>query len=192
MNFNRQLMSCDRSRMRLGRDPRKLLLRENMMRKLNVIVAVTMIALTAPALAMTDGSPEWLFVHTADEVEMEEEGVLVVPVDREIFAFTDRPYRQHHYINAHEFISLWNGSQDSFENDPPNAVLTWLADGEVHEAEVELVDAAVADYGRNIVYRIDLESGIVLPEEARRVSLFVDGMSAAEFCATANLDCSGS
>lgn len=154
--------------------------------------AIIATILSTPLLAADDDRAEWLFVQSADGVELVDDTTLVFPMEREIFAFTDRPYRQHHYLNAHEFAALWNASKDSFENDPPNAVLTWVADGEVHEAEIELVEVAVGDFGRSIVYGVDIESAESLPEDARRVSLFVDGMTADEFCAQANLVCSGS
>lgn len=145
-----------------------------------ITVAMTAGLFAAPAFATEDDRAEWLFAHTADAVEIQEGNVLIVPMEREIFAFTDRPNRAHQYLNAHEFVALWNDGEDSFEDDPPNAVLTWVADGEVHEAEIELVDAEVTDHGRSIVYRIDPESGTVPPEGARSVSLFVDSVTSAD------------
>ncbi|MEX0385892.1 hypothetical protein [Spiribacter onubensis] len=140
-----------------------------------ITVAMTAGLFAAPAFATEDDRAEWLFAHTADAVEIQEGNVLIVPMEREIFAFTDRPNRAHQYLNAHEFVALWNDGEDSFENDPPNAVLTWVADGEVHEAEIELVDVAIVDHGRALVYGIDSESAIALPIDASQVSLFIDG-----------------
>ncbi|MEX0385885.1 hypothetical protein [Spiribacter onubensis] len=52
--------------------------------------------------------------------------------------------------------------------------MTWMADGEVEEAEVELVNAVVADYGRRIIYEFDLMSDATVPDTMHHVSLFVD------------------
>ena len=66
-----------------------------------------------------------------------------MPFTEDIFAFTDRPNREHKYISGDEFASYWNDYDDenSFKLDPPNAVLTWVdADG-VSEVEVVITDA---------------------------------------------------
>lgn len=143
---------------------------------LNIIVpvALAVVLLSAPVLATEESEAEWLFVHTADRVEFEDGDKLDVPMQREIFAFTDRPKRAHRYLNAHEFVALWEGNKDDFEDDPPNAVLTWVKNGQTHEAEIELVDAAVANNGRSIIYQIDSDVIMPAPGSARRASLFVD------------------
>ena len=64
---------------------------------------------------------------------MTSENTLVMPVVREIFAFTDRPNRLHTYLNTREFVSLWGDKKGAaFKADPPNAVLTWV---KVHSPE---------------------------------------------------------
>jgi hypothetical protein len=51
----------------------------------------------------------------------------VVPVKRDIFAFTDRPNRLYRYLDALEFSSLWQvEGDDGFKAEPPNSVLTWI------------------------------------------------------------------
>ncbi len=125
-------------------------------------------AVTAtPVLAEDDSSPSWLFVQSAPDV-------MIVPMDREIFAFTDRPYRKHHYLNAHEFAALWKGENGTFKADPPNAVLTWVENGEVHEMEVELRDARVGNHGRTIHYEISVEEGVDRLDTVEDASLFID------------------
>ena len=120
-------------------------------------------------------SKSWLFVQTASEFSLEGER-LIIPYEREIFAFTDRPNRQHAYLNAHEFTALWSDGDDDFSQDPPNAVLTWVSDGEVQEAEIELMGADLGQQGRAIIYRVQLEGGQTLPSSAEQVSMFVDGL----------------
>ncbi|MEX0385889.1 hypothetical protein [Spiribacter onubensis] len=137
-------------------------------------VAIVAVLFSAMGLAAAESEPEWLFVHTADVAEIRDGSLLAVPMGRDVFAFTDRPYREHRYLNAHEFVALWDGGKNSFHDDPPNAVMTWMADGEVVEAEVELVNAVVADYGRRIIYEFELLSDTTVPETMHHVSLFVD------------------
>ena len=132
---------------------------------------------TGAAIAEETKAPTWLFVQTAETAEVASEDTLVMPVTREIFAFTDRPNRLHGYMNAHEFVAFWDEG-GTFKADPPNAVLTWVdADKIVQEAEVILPGAEVRMQGRAIAYAVG-EAG---PQTAAfepaisSVSLFVDG-----------------
>jgi len=119
---------------------------------------------------------EWLFVHTAQTAEMTSATTLVMPVTRDIFAFTDRPNRMHGYMNAHEFVSLWDeGEGDTFKADPPNAVLTWVDGDEMKEAEVLIISAETVRHGRGIAYQVKLEAGQMPAGKVGSASLFVDG-----------------
>ena len=114
----------------------------------------------------------WLFVHTADNTQVTNT-TIVMPMTNDIFAFTDRPYRKHFYMNGEQFTSLWDDNEeiDNFYTDPPNAVLTWVDGDEVKEVEVVITDA---DFdGDNIIYTINETSGIIT-DNIENVSLFVD------------------
>ena len=111
------------------------------MKSLQSLVAITAAVFFSTSAIAEDAKPaEWLFVHTAQTAEMTSATTLVMPVTRDIFAFTDRPNRMHGYMNAHEFVSLWDeGEGDTFKADPPNAVLTWVDGDEMKEAEVAYI-----------------------------------------------------
>jgi hypothetical protein len=100
---------------------------------------------------------------------------LVMPVTRDIFAFTDRPDRLHRYMNAHEFVSLW-GEGDTFKADPPNAVLTWVDGGEIKEAELLIISAETDSNHSEISYEVKLEAGELPAGTLDAVSLFVDSV----------------
>lgn len=119
--------------------------------------------------------PSWLFVQTASGFAFDGT-TLTLPYEREIFAFTDRPYRLHAYLNAHELAGLWasGAGADNFGDDAPNAVLTWRADSAIEEAEIELRAISVDDLGRTVTYEITVESGAALPQTAQYASLFID------------------
>ena len=120
-----------------------------------------------------DLQKEWLYTHTAIEATATSSTTLVIPFTEDIFAFTDRPNREHKYISGDEFASYWNDSNDenSFKLDPPNAVLTWVDTDGVDEVEVVITDA---DFdGDNIIYTINETSGIIT-DNIENVSLFVD------------------
>jgi hypothetical protein len=102
-----------------------------------------------------------------------------MPVTNDIFAFTDRPYRKHIYMNGKKFASLWSEtSENSFKTDPPNAVLTWMDGDETKEVEV-VITGASSD-GDTITYTINDASGIITGD-ILNVSLFVDANGPAAY-----------
>ena len=136
---------------------------------------ITGLFFSSSAIAEDAKPAEWLFVHTAETAEMTSATTLVMSTTRDIFAFTDRPNRQHGYLNAHEFALLWDkGEGDTFKADPPNAVLTWVDGDEVKEAEVVITDVSVSENGRMLFYTLDVEVGSLDIGMINYASLFVD------------------
>ena len=149
------------------------------MKKLSYLfLALLMLACTTDDNNNADNSntleKEWLYTHTALEATATSSTTIVMPFTEDIFAFTDRPNREHKYISGDEFASYWNDYDDenSFKLDPPNAVLTWVdADG-VEEVEVVITDANFD--GNNVIYTIE-NTSITANQSFEEVSLFVDG-----------------
>ena len=141
---------------------------------------VTGLFFSSSAIAEDAKPAEWLFVHTAQSAEMTSATTLVMPATRDIFAFTDRPNRMHGYLNAHEFVSLWDeGEGDTFKADPPNAVLTWVDGDEMKEAEFSIVSAETVSHGREIAYEVKLEAGQAPAGKVVYASFFVDDFGVA-------------
>jgi hypothetical protein len=142
---------------------------------LKPLALIAALLLTSSAFAEEAKPVEWLFVQTAPTAEMTSDTTLVMPVTREIFAFTDRPNRKHGYLTAHAFVSLWDkGEGNTFKADPPNAVLTWVEGDKVKEAEVVITDASVLAHGKAISFELKLEAGEAPSGKMQGVSLFVD------------------
>lgn len=148
-----------------------------------ILTAFIMCLLVAGSAGAEDAkSVKWLFVHTAESAEMVSDTTLIMPVEREIFAFTDRPNRRHAYLTAKRFAGLWAESKgDSFEVDPPNAELTWVVGDIVREAEVVITDAKASADGKSIVYGLKFEVGEEPPQTAliHAVMVYVDD---ADWC----------
>jgi hypothetical protein len=146
------------------------------MKSLQSLVAITAAVFFSTSAIADDAKPaEWLFVHTAQTAEMTSDTTLVMPVTRDIFAFTDRPNRMHAYMNAHEYVSLWDeGEGDTFKADPPNAVLTWVDGDEMKEAELLIISAETVSHGREIAYEVKLEAGDMPEGNIGAASFFVD------------------
>jgi hypothetical protein len=86
---------------------------------------------------------------------MTSETTLVMPVEREIFAFTDRPNRSQGYLTAERFAGMWADDKgDSFKADPPNAVLTWVNGDKVREEKLVITSASAAADSKSIVYEV--------------------------------------
>ena len=121
-----------------------------------------------------DLQKEWLYTHTSLDATATNSTTIIIPLTGDIFAFTDRPYREHKNISGDEFASYWNDYDDanSFKLDPPNAVLTWVDEDGVEEVEVVITDA---DFdGANVIYTIE-NTTITANQSFEDVSLFVDG-----------------
>ena len=95
------------------------------MKKLSYLfLALIMLACTTDDNNNVDNSntleKEWLYTHTALEATATSSTTIVMPFTEDIFAFTDRPNREHKYISAYEFVSYWSeDATNSFLFDPP-------------------------------------------------------------------------
>jgi hypothetical protein len=144
------------------------------MKSITSKISIIILSLMAFACSSTEDKPaeEWLFVHTADEAQVINTTTIVMPVTRDIFAFTDRPYRKHGYMTGEQFASLWaEAGSDSFKADPPNAVLTWVDGEDVKEAELVITGASFD--GDSITYTLKHPVTVQF-SNLKGVSLFVD------------------
>jgi hypothetical protein len=72
-----------------------------------------------------------------------------------------------------DFVDLWDEGDNSFESDPPNAVLSFLDRGaDVPQDAVIVIKAPQLDNGQ-LSYSIDVLEGNV-PDVAGPVTLFID------------------
>jgi hypothetical protein len=145
------------------------------MKSITSKISIIILSLMASTFTFAEDKPaeEWLFVHTAAEAQVINTTTIVIPVTRDIFAFTDRPYRKHGYMTGEQFASMWaKAGSNSFKTDPPNAVLTWVEGEDVKEAEVVIKDAGID--GNSITYTRKY-SATIPDGTLKAVSLFVDG-----------------
>jgi hypothetical protein len=142
-------------------------------------ISIIILSLMAFACSSAEDKPaedkpaeDWLVVHTADEARVTNNTTIVMPVTRDVFAFTDRPYRKHAYMTGEKFASLWaEAGSDGFKADPPNAVLTWVDGEDVKEAELVITGASFD--GDSITYTRKY-SATIADGTLKSVSLFVD------------------
>ena len=145
------------------------------MKKFLYLFVVTSIFLSSCSknCPIPEAQEEWLFVHTAESAQILNATTIVMPLADDIFAFTDRPYRKSYHMTGQHYADLWtHKGENCFQDDPPNAVLTWVDGGESKEIEV-VITRAVLD-STTITYTIWDDSGIIT-EDIVHPSLFVDG-----------------
>jgi hypothetical protein len=87
--------------------------------------------------------------------------------------FSDRPMREFGHLGHKQFVELWTRGANSFADDPPNAVISFLELEEFApvDAVVVLRDPELGD--GSISYQVDVLEGH-LPEDAGPCSLFID------------------
>ena len=116
---------------------------------------------------------EYLFAHTAEGITIEEDGerIRLDGVSPTTLFFSDRPDRVTGHITTADFIAQWGDGDDSFADDPPNAVLSLFDDDAVHDVVVVLDEPVLGDSG--LSYAVEVTDGELVATNGP-VSLFID------------------
>jgi hypothetical protein len=110
-----------------------------------IILTLTACSLMTSCDKQAKKAEAWDFVITAKEAELKGDQLTLITNSEHLFAFTDRPNRKFATISMEEWTKAWNKGSDSFEKDPPNAVLvgTNSADEKEVLVEIQLMSAPV-------------------------------------------------
>jgi len=116
---------------------------------------------------------EAMFVQTAQGIESADGTLTLRGITPSTLYFSDRPERVTGQMATSDFVDLWGAGENSFESDPPNAVLSFLEPGgQVPEdAVVVLTEPRLSD--GELSYSIDVLEGAV-PATTGPVTLFID------------------
>jgi hypothetical protein len=87
--------------------------------------------------------------------------------------FADRPQRVVGHVHSDSFISQWGEGTNSFAEDPPNAVVSFLGAGDASPEEVTIVLREPNLNRDNLTYQVEVLDG-KLPAKAGPCSLFID------------------
>lgn len=114
-----------------------------------------------------------LFVQTAHGAEHTDGRLVLRNVAPSTLFFSDRPQRIVGHLSTEEFVESWGEGEDSFAEDPPNAVLSFLAKGETEpwNTVIEISDPLIA--GSDLSYAAKVLEGS-LPTAAAGCTLFID------------------
>lgn len=116
---------------------------------------------------------EAMFVQTGREITSDSSTITVQGVGHATLFFADRPQRVVGHMTTRQFVEAWGDGENSFAEDPPNAVISFLGDGEEapEDAVVVLKDPKLS--GDEITYGIELLEG-TLPARAESCTVFID------------------
>jgi hypothetical protein len=114
-----------------------------------------------------------MFVQTAQAMASDGTSLTLKGVTPSTLYFSDRPKRVVGHMSTVDFVDLWAEGENSFEEDPPNAVLAFLEPGgKVPEDAVVVIQDPRLEDGQLTYFIKPLEG--TLPAAAGPVTLFID------------------
>lgn len=116
---------------------------------------------------------ESMFVQTAQGITSDGTTLTMSGVTPSTLYFSDRPQRVVGHMTTADFVELWAEGENSFQEDPPNAVLAFLEPGDdaPEDAVVVIREPRLED--GSLSYSIEALEGTV-PAQAGPVTLFID------------------
>jgi hypothetical protein len=117
---------------------------------------------------------ESMFVQTAQGVDCNGDTLTLRGITPSTLYFSDRPQRVVGHMSTADFVDLWAIGDNSFETDPPNAVLSFLEpDADAPEDAVVVLSKPNLDGKGDLAYSIQVLEGTV-PAHTGPVTLFID------------------
>jgi hypothetical protein len=116
---------------------------------------------------------DFLFVQTATAMafDADQSRLTLSGLSPVTLFFSDRPDRIAGNMNTAAFVPFWSEGKDSFLSDPPNADLSIMEDGELHQTVVVLEDPVLD--GPDLHYTVRIIDG-EMPVTGENVSVFID------------------
>lgn len=114
---------------------------------------------------------EALFVQTAHSMAYDDGTVTLTGLAPTTLMFSDRPDRVTAHVRSREFVDSWTEGPDSFQSNPPNAVLSIFHPGSVSDVVVVLMNPKLKDH--ELTYEVEILDG-EMPETGGECALFID------------------
>jgi len=116
---------------------------------------------------------ESMFVQTAQGIDSDGKALILRGITPSTLYFSDRPERVVGHMTTADFVDLWAIGDNSFEADPPNAVLAFLEPGADAPDDAVVVIKEPQLSNGDLSYSIDVLEGTV-PAHGGPVTLFID------------------
>jgi hypothetical protein len=114
-----------------------------------------------------------MFVQTAHSMSSDGTTLTLNAVTPSTLYFSDRPQRIVGHMTTTDFVELWAEGENSFEEDPPNAVLAFLEPGDQAPDDAVVVIKQPRLENGDLSYSIETLEGTV-PPQTGPVTLFID------------------
>src|SRR6266576_6908521 len=118
-------------------------------------------------------SIEALFVQSAHGLTTSNGSVTFHGLAQATLFFADRPQRVVGHLSSRKFVDQWGEGENSFAEDPPNAVLSFLEEGDAVPEEVTMVIRDPQLSEDTLTYKVEVLDG-KLPAKAGPCTLFID------------------
>ena len=116
---------------------------------------------------------EEMFVQLARSVTSDQSTLTLQDVAPSTLYFSDRPERVVGHMTTDQFVEQWSEGPNSFLEDPPNAVLSYVGMGADIPADAVVVLRDPEVSGSSLSYSIEVLDGTV-PATSGAVTLFID------------------
>jgi hypothetical protein len=116
---------------------------------------------------------EAMFVQSAHELTSSSDTLTLHGVAPSTLFFSDRPQRVVGHLSSRKFVNQWGEGENSFAEDPPNAVVSFLEEGDAVPEEVTMVLREPRLVEHVLTYKVEILDG-KLPARAGPCSLFID------------------
>ena len=116
---------------------------------------------------------ESLFVQTAHGLVTSDGTITLRSISPSTLYFADRPKRDVGHMSSEHFVNVWGEGENSFADDPPNAVVSYLDPRHEFPEDTVVVLREPRLEGEDLTYSIEILDGS-LPKEAGPVALFID------------------
>jgi len=114
---------------------------------------------------------EALYVQSAQGIAYQDGVLTLEGIAPTTIMFSDRPERITGHVPSEEFLDSWGEGDNSFADDPPNAVLSTYTEDEINDVVVVLSGPAL--HGDQMSYSVDILDG-EMPDSGGASSLFID------------------
>lgn len=114
-----------------------------------------------------------MFVQTATSAEARDGKLVLRGLPPSTLWFSDRPERVVGHVTNEQFVDLWYEGDNSFYDDPPNAVLAFLEEGDERPEDVVVMLMAPTLVGSEMTYLVHALDA-PLPPIAGPCTLFID------------------
>ena len=143
----------------------------SIMKNLFAIILLSFTVQNIYAQGQENDEMNFLFVQTAENVTYKDGLLTLKQISPTTLFFTDRPDRLAGHMTTIDFLSEWDEGDNSFAEDPPNAVISIFHENDILDVVVTLKNPK--SDGKNLVYDVDVLDG-VLPATGNACSLFID------------------